>query len=79
MEIKLSDFTIDQLAFAVVAIKEAQEMAIHAIAQHEVQGTNPEHPSIKFWNNQAEMSVTWLAHLKYAISVKHQETTVTSN
>ena len=79
METKLTDFSLEEIAFALVAIKEAQNQAIHHLAMHEVLGTNPEHDTVKFWESQRDMSITWIVQLETAKGIVRENETVNSN
>lgn len=76
---RLSEFSIEEIAFALVAIKEAQHQAIHHLAMHEVLGTNPEHDTVKFWESQRDMSITWIVQLETAKGIVISNETVNAN
>ena len=75
----LTDFTADQLAFAIVAIGEQKEMAIHHLAKHEIIGTDPSHDSVKFWEKQADMAIQWEVQLRTALNIVTAREVITAN
>lgn len=79
MNTLLTDFTTEELAFAIIAIKEAKEEATHHLATHEVIGTNPEHHTVKFWEKQADMAITWQVQLETALAIVKGRETINAN
>ena len=77
--IHLTDFTADQLAFAIVAIQESKSQAVHMLAKHEVIGTDPTHDSVKFWEKQADMAIQWEVQLRTALNLVSAKETINAN
>lgn len=75
----LIDFNADELAFAIVAIKESRETAIHMLAKHEVIGTDPEHESVRFWEKQQHMACLWETQLYMALAQRKAFDTINAN
>jgi hypothetical protein len=72
--VKMTDFSLEQLEFAYVAMKEALETATHALIRHELMGSDPEHDKVKFWVNQKENAELWMTQIYAArAEVKRQQ------
>lgn len=76
---QLTDFTEQEIAFALVQIQEGVDQAINAVAKHRFIGTDPEHYQVKFWENQIEMGLKWKVQLTMALQIVKDRETINLN
>lgn len=79
METKLTDFTTEQLDFAILAMVEAKENASHMITKLAIAGVPMDHERIQFWEKQSDMGVLWHTQLANARLIVRNEETINAN
>lgn len=79
METKLTDFTEEEIIYALIQIQEGIDQAINAVAKHQFIGTDPEHERVKFWENQIEKGMKWKVQLMTAQTVVKDQETINQN
>lgn len=78
MKALLTDFTYEEIAFALIQVNEGIAVATHALAKNqELYGEKNER--CEFWQKQIDMGLTWKIQLMTAQTVVKDRETVTAN
>lgn len=78
MKALLTDFTYEELTFALIQVNEGIAVATHALARNlELYGES--HERSEFWQKQIDMGLTWKVQLMTAQTVVKDQETVNQN